>query len=114
MTYEEIYDALQETDLPVTFQYWKFPSEIPSLPYIVFDYPENDDFIADNSNYVPITVLDVRLYTQRKDFETESTVESVLSQYFNPYSKSSEYVSADSMQETIYTMEVVITHGEQN
>lgn len=108
MTYEEIYTALTSTGLPVTFQYWKYPDEIPSLPYIVFDYPDNHDFVADNTNYVTVVVLQVGLYTQRKDIETESVVEAVLNEYFNPFDKTSDYVSADSMQETLYTMEVVI------
>lgn len=108
MTYKEIYDALVTAGYPITYEHFESPENIPALPYIVFTYPRNNDMHADNQNYVEIVVLQVGLYTKRKNLTAEHTVEAVLRKYFNPYTKSSEYVSADSVQETIYTMEVVI------
>jgi hypothetical protein len=108
MTHKEIYEALLETDLPVTFQFWESPDNIPPLPYIVFTYPSNNDYMADDTNYVEITRLEVGLYTKRKSIAVERSVEAVLKQYFNPFFKTSDYVPADSMHETLYTMEVAI------
>lgn len=108
MTYQEIFDALTETGLPVTYEVWDAAEELPSLPYIVFTYPENNDFYADNTNYAEIVTLDVRLYTKKKSIAQERAVEAVLKEHFGAYAKTSDYVSADAMQETIYTMEVAI------
>lgn len=106
MTYEEIYDALCETRFPVTMNFWD--GTPPALPYIVFELPENNDFVADGINYAEIVRLDVGLYTKRKDLELEATVEAVLTEHFGAFFKSSEYVSNDHLQETIYTTEVSI------
>jgi hypothetical protein len=107
MTYEEIYQALESTGLPVTYEIWENGS-IPPLPYIVFTYPGNNDFIADDVNYATIVRLEVGLYTKRKSIAVERNVEQVLNEKLGPFFKTSDYVSADSMQETLYTMEVAI------
>jgi hypothetical protein len=108
MTYQEIFDALKETGLPVTYEVWDAAEEVPPLPYIVFKYPNNNDFYADNTNYAEIVTLDVRLYTKKKSIAQERAVEAVLKEHFGAYAKTSDYVTADAMQETIYTMEVAI------
>lgn len=108
MTYQEIFEALEETRMPVTYESWSSPDAIPALPYIVFTYPESDDLYADNTNYGQIVQLDVRLYTKRKSIADERMVENVLNRYLGAYYKQSEYVSADAMQETTYLLEVAI------
>lgn len=111
MTYEDVFDALERTGMPVTYEAWASPDDIHSLPYIVFTYPESDDLYADNINYGHIMQLDVRLYTKRKSIADERTVENVINTYIGAYLKQSEYVSADAMQETTYLCEVAI-NGE--
>lgn len=111
MTYDEILAALEHTNMPVTYEAWPSPEDIPQLPYIVFTYPESDDLYADNTNYGQIAQLDVRLYTKRKSIADERMVEHVLNTYLGAYYKQSEYVSADAMQETTYLLEVAI-NGE--
>lgn len=108
MTYEEIYQALESTGLPVTYEFWESPDNIPALPYIVFTYPGNNDFVADDVNYATIVRLEVGLYTKRKSIAVERNVEQVLNEKLGPFFKTSDYVSADSMQETLYTLEVAI------
>lgn len=108
MTYDDVFTALKKTGLPVTYEAWQSPDDIPELPYIVFTYPENDDLYADNTNYGQIVQLDARLYTKRKSIAVERTVEKVLNQYIGAFLKQSEYVSNDAMQETTYLMEVAI------
>ena len=109
MTYEEIYDALCETELPVTLNFWE--GKPPGLPYIVYELPENNDLVADNINYAEIVRLDIGLYTKRKDIDTEHAVEEILTKHFGAFFKSSDWVQNDHVQETIYTTEVSI-NGE--
>lgn len=113
MTYQEIYSALCETGIPVTLNRWDMP-RIPDLPYIVFTYPQNNDLQADNINYAEIVVMEVGLYSKRKDIALEHSVEAVLNEHFGAFFKTSDYVPADAVQETLYTTEVAITNGEQN
>lgn len=110
MTYDEIYAALCETELPVVYNFWEADA-VPELPFIIFSYPNNLDYIADNTNYVTIVTLEVELFTKRKNLAIEAAVEAILSKYW-AYTKSSQWIDADDVQQTIYDMEVIIKHGQ--
>ncbi len=106
MTYREIAEMIASIGLPYT--YYSFPiGQAPNLPYIVFYYPSNDDFSADNKNYVPILNVNVELYTQEKDFDTEATVETVLAANGIYYSKTESYLESEQMYEVLYEFQLV-------
>lgn len=106
MTFDDIYDAVLETGLPVAVNF--FEKDIPNPPYIVITYPQNNDMYADNSNYAEITQIDIALYAKRKNAALERSVENVLKEHFGSWFKSSEWVNSDHLQETIYTTEMTI------
>ena len=114
-TYSEIYDILSSVEIddepiPAVFNFWEI-GYVPELPYIVFSYPVNNDYVADNRIYLTVAQLQVELYTKRKDLEVEAAVEAVLNQHWI-YDKSSNWLDADEVQQTLYTMEVMIKTGE--
>lgn len=111
MTYTEIASMIESIGLPFTYD--SFPDNIaPSLPYIVFSYPNRDDFGADNINYTKICSLNVELYTAAKDFDLENEVESVLSQNGLFYDKNEAYIRSENVYQVSYSMEFVVK--EQN
>lgn len=106
MNYQQIYDTLVETGLPVTYGHWH-TGQTPELPFIVYEFPRNDDEFGDNRNSVTIVEMEVYLYTKLKDPTVEAQVESVLSKYY-AYDKQSEYWDGENVQETIYMTQVVV------
>lgn len=107
MTFTEIPQMIESMGLPYTYDF--FPENIaPTPPYIVFNYPNRDDFGADNINYSHISVLNIELYTATKDFESEETVESVLEQNGFYYEKNEAYIRNENLYQISYTMEFVI------
>ena len=110
MTYQEIFEMLEDTKLPVVYHAWK-TGDVPALPYIVFTFPSNDDLMADNINYQTIVSLNVELYTDNKDFATEALVEAVLNDNGIAFYKTSSFLEGEDMYETLYTTEVLITNG---
>ncbi len=107
MTYKEIADMIEDMGLPFTYD--SFPNNIaPTPPYIVFNYPNRDDFGADNINYSKISVLNLELYTATKDFDLESQVESVLEQNGFFYEKSEAYIRNENLYQITYDMEFII------
>lgn len=103
MTYIEIKEMIESIGLP--FTYYSFPiGEAPLLPYIVFYYPNNDDFSADNINYAPISQLNIELYTEDKDFDLEKQVESILKENGLYYDKSQTYIQQERMFEVLYVI----------
>ena len=106
MTYKEIATMISTIGLPYT--YYSFPDNVaPDPPYIVFNYPENDDFGADNENYVSIDVLNLELYTAKKDFDTESSIEAVLKANGFFYEKSETYIRQEHLFQTTYVSQVI-------
>lgn len=89
--------------------YYQWPEEkAPNLPYILFYYPSSNDECADNTNYASITNLNIELYTNTKDFDTERKVETVLKSNGLVYEKSEQYINQENMYEVLYESEVVI------
>lgn len=107
MTHEEVFKMLEETDLPVVYYTWKNNSA-PALPYIVYYYPNSEDFIADNINYQSINALNIELYTENKDFALEQDVESILKENSLVYRKTETYLESEDMYEILYETEVII------
>lgn len=107
MTFIEVKEMIASMEL--SFNYYQWPeSQAPALPYILFYYPERDDFIADGKNYQHITKLNIEFYSKDKDFETESVIESVLEENEIVYTKEEQYIASERMYEVLYTMEVLI------
>lgn len=105
MTYQDIFSMLQETHLPVAYNFFETPK---TLPYIIFTFPTNNDFVADNSNYVEIVRVQIELYTERKSIPTERILEGVLKSHNCVYEKSSAWIESESMNVTYFEMEILI------
>ena len=106
MTFQEVKQMIESIGLPYTYD--SFPNNVaPAPPYIVFNYPNNDDFGADNTNYVSIDVLNIELYTSTKDFELEKNLEAVLNANGFFYEKSETYIRQDNIYQITYVTEVI-------
>lgn len=106
MTHAEIYEAIESAGLPVA--YYAFPEgAVPALPFIVYYYPNSNNFGADDAVYQKIEALNVELYTKVKDFALEETVEGALAS-LGYWEKSETYLTSEEMYEVLYQTEVMI------
>ena len=106
MTYKEIATMIGSLQIPFTYN--SFPDNVaPEPPYIVFNYPQNNDFGADNVNYVSIDTLNLELYTNNKDFELEETVEAMLNSNGFFYEKSETYIRQENLYQITYITQVI-------
>lgn len=106
MSYQEIATMISSIGLP--YAYDLFPNNIaPEPPYIVFNYPQSNDFGADNINYVSIDLLNIELYTANKDFATEQSVEAVLKSNGLFYEKSEAYIRQENLFQISYVCQVI-------
>ena len=110
MTYREVKTMVQSIGLP--FAYYQFTADTAvAPPFICFYFDESDDEPADNMNWAKIRTFYIELYTDEKDFELESTVESVLASNDQFYTRSETYLDSERMMMVSYEMKVVITGG---
>lgn len=106
MTFQEVKQMIESIGLPYTYD--SFPNNVaPAPPYIVFNFPNNDDFGADNTSYVSIDVLNIELYTSTKDFELERNLEAVLNANGFYYDKTETYIRQDNIYQITYVTEVI-------
>ena len=106
-TYEGINSLLGSIGYPYNYDF--FPeNKVPAPPYMVFYYPNRDDFYADDSNYSHIEQLNIELYTDEKDFDAEAAVESKLRLNDITFQKQEAYIESENLYQVLYIMEVVI------
>lgn len=112
MTKEEITEMIASIGLP--YAYYSFPEkEAPELPYVIYNYPNSDNFGADNRVYARIDALDIELYTANKSPEREAQVESVLNGAGLFWNKTETYINTEHMYEVLYEMEVLINDNSE-
>lgn len=107
MTTGEVKLMIESVGIPSA--YYKFKDNTRQQPpFICFFYGDSTDEIADNINYVRKVPLYVELYTDVKDIDLETRVETALNSHELVYMKQSVYIDSERMHETIYTTELIL------
>lgn len=107
MTLNGIVSMLEEAGIPVAYRAFEV-GNAPAPPFICYIFPNNVPESADDANYVHIEELSIELYTDAKDFELETTIETILTAHELAFSREETWLDDDRMQMTIYTTEVFI------
>lgn len=94
---------LEAAGLPVAYRAFR-EEEAPEMPYICFLVPGSNNFAADGSVYFKVNKVQVELYTQYKDLESEGKVEEALSSFF--WQKTEEYIESEKCFQIVYELEV--------
>lgn len=87
--------------------YRAFPKkEAPELPFICYLETNTNNAFADNTVYKKKTSVDVELYTENKDTESEALIEDALSRNMIPWEKTENYIDSEKCFQITYTLEV--------
>lgn len=108
MTLAELRNALSGiSGFDKKVAYRAFPvGAAPALPFICYLDTSTDNFIADNEVYAVIHGIDVELYTQYKDQQSEALIEACLKDLGIVWQKYDEYLDSESMYEVIYSFNI--------
>jgi len=107
MTRAEVKNMIEQIGYPYAYGHFA-EGEALELPYIIFRYPESDNFSADSKVYLKSDNLDIELYTSKRDFDTEADVEAVLDAKGIFYKKNEMYIESEQMYEILYEMEMIV------
>ena len=105
MTHQEVLKMMDEMKLPYAYHHF-VEGESPEPPFLVFLYPNSDNFAADGMVYFKVNRLNIELYTDLQDVELEETVEAVLDKHGIFYEKSEVWIESENLYEVLYQMEV--------
>ena len=102
---DELLAILEETGIPFSYHHFA-EGESPEPPFICYLLPEDDDFAADGINYYEIDVVQMELYTDKKDLELEHRVQQILTNHGIYYERDEVWISEERLYEVIYYFEM--------
>ena len=108
MTYDAIAGMLEEAGLPLAYDHFA-EGESPDPPFLIFLFPSSDNFSADGKVYQKIDSLHIELYTDRKQPDVESRLETVLDRHGIFYEKTEVWIDTGRLYEVLYSTEVLRT-----
>lgn len=108
MTYDAIAEMLEEAGLPLAYDHFA-EGESPDPPFLIFLFPSSDNFSADGKVYQKIDALHIELYTDRKQPDVESRLETVLDRHDIFYEKTEVWIDTEQLYEVLYSTEVLRT-----
>lgn len=106
MTYQEVSNIIEGFGFPCAYYQFKETGQQP--PFVCWFFTGINDLYADNINYQRIARLVIEFYTDEKDFEGETLIETALTGSGLSYTKAEDYIDSEKMHETVYEMEVLI------
>ena len=76
-------------------------------------HPGSDNFAADGWAYFKVDKTHIELYTDEKDPETESRVETVLDGHGVFFDKTEVWIESERLYEVLYSFELEVKTNEQ-
>jgi hypothetical protein len=104
MTLKKLVEILQATGYPVAYSHF---DDFPSIPFICYHEVFSSNVHADNWTYYPVKNFEVELYTDKKDLEAESALETVLNANELPYETDEYYIESERIYQKIYYIAVL-------
>jgi hypothetical protein len=99
MTLVEIIKGL---GLPFAYDHFA-EGEAPDPPYLLYRYPESQNFSADNIVWNKADTVYLELYSDYKDMETEHKIEEALLQQEVYWDKSETWIDSEKLYEVLYS-----------
>ena len=101
---ETIITILETLGIPFAYDHFA-EGEGPDPPFICYRCPNSDNFAADGVVYFPITEIDIELYTDKKDPETEKKLEDLLTGSGIFFEKTETFIDSEKLYEVLYSFE---------
>ena len=107
MTVEEISAMIRQIGIPAAYLAFEY-GDAERPPFLIWYLEQGDNFSADNQAYQQKRWLRIELYTDYKNFELESKIESALNVHDLAFSVSEAFIADERLIEEIYETEVII------
>lgn len=104
---DDLIVMLGEMGIPFAYDHFA-EGESPEPPFICYLLPESNNFSADGVVYCRISVVNIELYTDRKDLSVEQMVEAVLSRHGFFYDKTEVWIESEKLYEVLYSFEMEV------
>jgi hypothetical protein len=82
-------------------------ASLPDPPFLCFLFPGSDNLFADDTVFQKIDELNIELYTDKKDPDTETGIENILNSHELPFEKSEVWIEEEKMYEVLYQTQII-------
>ena len=104
---DNLISIMEAIGLPFAYDHFA-EGEAPEPPFVCFLCPGSDNFSADGRVYYKIQKVHIELYTDEKNPETESRVETVLDGHGIFYDKTEVWIESERLYEVLYSFELEV------
>ena len=101
---DKIIEILTEFGIPFAYDHFA-EGEAPAPPFVCYLIPSTDNFVADGIVYLDIDVVNIELYTDKRDPELEKKLQGLLTSAGIVYEKNEIWIPEEKMYEVIYEFE---------
>ena len=98
---------MQEIGLPWAYHHYA-EGESPDPPFMLYLYPQSENFGADNIVYAKGTSVYLELYMDLKDPSLEEQIESILQSRSIFWEKSEVWIESEKLYEVLYSFETEV------
>ncbi len=109
MTLAELAAELEKLEIPIAYGEFVDTEEnpAPSPPFITYQFAYDSDAMADNQNYTEIGNVQIELYTNKKEPETEKLIQDKLKELRLPYSKIESWIESERLRQVVYEIQLI-------
>lgn len=109
---DEVTELLEQSGIPFAYDHFA-EGEGPDPPFLCYRTPNSVNFSADGCVYFRVDVIDIELYTDKKDVALEQRLERLLSASGIFWNKDEYWIESEKLYEVIYEFQKGITYAEQ-
>lgn len=104
-----LYQALNSLGMPVSYNNFDVDADNPppEPPYIAYLFTTDEDFLADNKNYVDIENYQIELYTDKKDIASETLIQNKFKELEIVYEKFETKIEDEGLYQIVYTIQLI-------
>jgi hypothetical protein len=104
MKLEELKNHLEAIGYPVAYSHFVETENnpIPEPPFICYLVAYSSNFQADNKTFLQGQVVQVELYTDKKDLVAEDKLEQLLNSIELPFASTETYIDSEKLHQKIY------------
>lgn len=102
---DKIIEILTEFGIPFAYDHFA-EGEAPDPPFVCYLIPSTDNFVADGMVYLDIDVVNIELYTNKKDPEREKKLQELLTAAGIVYEKNEVWIESEKLYEVVYEFEM--------
>lgn len=104
---DNLIQIVEAIGIPYAYDHFA-EGESPAPPFICFFCPNSDNFAADGQVYFKINAVHIELYTDKKEPENETQVETVLDEHGIFYDKTEVWIESERLYEVLYSFELEV------